>query len=129
MFLRDEIKRHFKEVRKVPVNLKYIDPSYTIRSAPADADDSVFCFQLGENAVHAAMAGRTAMLVSQLNGKFVHIPLKKAVEKRYAKEKASGTFKGCSSYNDFREILGREMSMLDQEAEDLEPPIELGGQR
>jgi 6-phosphofructokinase 1 len=66
----------------VSVTVKYIDPSYTIRSAPADADDSVFCFQLGENAVHAAMSGRTGMLVSELNSRFVHIPLKKAVEKR-----------------------------------------------
>jgi len=80
-FLKDAITTRMAN-EGVPVSVKYIDPSYTIRSAPADADDSVFCFQLGENAVHAAMAGRTAMIVSQLNSHFVHIPLKKAVEKR-----------------------------------------------
>lgn len=31
----------------------------------------------------------------------------KAVENGYAKEAASGTFKGCSTHKDFREILGR----------------------
>lgn len=66
----------------IVASVKYIDPSYTIRSAPADADDSVFCFRLGENAVHAAMTGRTGLLISQLNGHFVHIPLVRAVEKR-----------------------------------------------
>jgi 6-phosphofructokinase 1 len=80
-FLKKTILEQLAE-QGVPAKVKYIDPSYTIRSAPADADDSVFCFQLGENAVHAAMAGRTSMIVSRLNGRFVHIPLEKAVEKR-----------------------------------------------
>ncbi len=80
-FLKQTIMERLAK-ENVPAKVKYIDPSYTIRSAPADADDSVFCFQLGENAVHAAMAGRTSMLVSQLNGHFVHIPLTKAVETR-----------------------------------------------
>ena len=54
----------------------------TIRSSRADADDSVFCFQLAENAVHAAMSGRTAMVVCLWNGHFVHVPMSKAVETR-----------------------------------------------
>ncbi len=80
-FLKNTISKRLAE-EGIPVSMKYIDPSYTIRSAAATADDSVFCFQLGENAVHAAMTGRTSMLVSLLNGEFVHIPLKKATEKR-----------------------------------------------
>ena len=87
-FLKNIITSHMAAAG-VPVTVKYIDPSYTIRSAPADADDSVFCFQLGEKAVHAAMSGRTGMLVSQLNGRFVHIPLRKAVEKRKKIDPAS----------------------------------------
>ena len=63
-------------------SIKYIDPSYTIRSAPASADDSVFCFRLAENAVHAAMTGRTAMVVGFWNGHFVHVPVKKAIQER-----------------------------------------------
>ena len=61
-FLRDRINAHFKGLGK-EVNLKYIDPSYTIRSVPANAHDSAFCLLLGQNAAHAGMAGRTNMVV------------------------------------------------------------------
>lgn len=72
-FLKHAISAHFEKLKK-PVAVKYIDPSYTIRSAAATADDSVFCFQLAENAVHAAMSGKTGMVVASWNGHFVHIP-------------------------------------------------------
>ncbi len=81
IFLKKAILGHFGETA-MEVGVKYIDPSYTIRSAAASADDSVFCFQLAGNAVHAAMAGRTAMVVGLCNGHFVHIPLQEAVRKR-----------------------------------------------
>ena len=80
-FLKTAITDYFKCAPR-PATVRYIDPSYTIRSAPAIADDSVFCFQLAENAVHAAMSGRTAMLVGLWNGFFVHIPMQKAVQTR-----------------------------------------------
>ena len=64
------------------VSVKYIDPSYMIRSVPANADDSVFCFQLAEHAVHAALSGRTAMVVALWNGHFVHVPIRHAVASR-----------------------------------------------
>jgi 6-phosphofructokinase 1 len=81
LFLKSAIERHFRACN-VPVSVKYIDPSYIIRSVPANAADSVFCFQLGEKAVHAAMSGRTAMIVSLWNGQFVHIPTRQAVQGR-----------------------------------------------
>jgi 6-phosphofructokinase 1 len=81
VFLKNAITDHFKK-SAVAVSVKYIDPSYTIRSARATADDSVFCFQLAENAVHAAMSGRTAMLTGLWNGHYVHVPMEKAVESR-----------------------------------------------
>jgi 6-phosphofructokinase 1 len=81
MFLKKAIAGHF-QARGNPANVKYIDPSYTIRSVPANADDSVFCFQLAENAVHAAMSGRTAMVVALWNGHFVHVPIELAVASR-----------------------------------------------
>ena len=81
IYLKDEITKYFK-AKKIPFSLKYIDPSYTIRSAPANADDSVFCFQLAENAVHAAMAGKTGLVVGQWNNYFVHVPMQKAVDHR-----------------------------------------------
>jgi 6-phosphofructokinase 1 len=80
-FLKRAITDHFRQAGK-PISVKYIDPSYTIRSAPANADDSVFCFQLAEYAVHAAMTGRTAMVVALWNGQFVHVPMERAIEAR-----------------------------------------------
>jgi len=81
LFLKHAVTEHFRSSRK-QVKVRYIDPSYTIRSAPANADDSVFCFQLAENAVHAAITGRTAMVVGLWNGHFVHVPIEKAVQSR-----------------------------------------------
>lgn len=81
LVLKREITEFFARAG-TPVRVKYIDPSYTIRSAPASADDSVFCFQLGENAVHAAMAGRTGIVIALWNGHFVHVPMAEAVRAR-----------------------------------------------
>ena len=81
IFLRDTIKDHFKK-RGVEISLKYIDPSYTIRSVPADAHDSAFCLLLGHSAVHAGMSGRTNMLVGFWNHQFTHVPISLAASKR-----------------------------------------------
>ncbi len=81
IFLRDAISRHFKE-RAIDVTLKYIDPSYAIRSVPAVAHDSAFCLLLGQNAVHAGMSGRTNMVVSFWNHRFTHVPISLAVSAR-----------------------------------------------
>jgi 6-phosphofructokinase 1 len=80
-FLQDEIKDYFKR-RKMEINLKYIDPSYLIRSRPANYNDRIYCGFLGQNAVHAGMAGKTAMLVSRWHSHYVHIPIEAAVGKR-----------------------------------------------
>jgi 6-phosphofructokinase 1 len=77
-FLRDAIKDHFERAG-VEINLKYIDPSYTIRSVPAGAHDSAFCLLLGHNAVHAGMTGRTNMVVGFWNHQFTHVPIPLAV--------------------------------------------------
>lgn len=68
------IPRHFKE-KSLPCYIKYIDPSYMIRSVPANANDRVYCALLGQHAVHAAMAGRTGMVVGKLGTRFLHLPL------------------------------------------------------
>src|SRR5512137_416009 len=81
VFLRDAIKDHFKKAG-VEISLKYIDPSYMIRSVPADAHDSAFCLQLGQSAVHAGMSGRTNMVVSFWNHQFTHVPISLAVSQR-----------------------------------------------
>lgn len=75
IFLKSSIKEHFKKKVGLPVNVKYIDPSYLVRSVPANAHDAIFCLQLAQNAVHAGMAGKTGMIVGIWNGKFTHVPL------------------------------------------------------
>jgi len=74
VFLRDKITGFFKE-RRIELNLKYIDPSYAIRSVPANAQDNFFCQHLAQHAVHAAMAGKTGMLVGRWHCSYVHIPI------------------------------------------------------
>ncbi len=81
IFLKEKIKEYFKN-EKIEVNIKYIDPSYIIRSAPANPNDSIYCSRLGAHAVHAAMAGKTKLLISLVNNTFVHIPIKIAVTKK-----------------------------------------------
>ena len=80
-FLKDRIVQYF-ENEGIEVHLKYIDPSYLIRSTPADANDSIYCLRLGTHAVHAAMAGKTKALISMVNDRFVLVPMKLAVSKR-----------------------------------------------
>ena len=79
-FLRDTIKRELKA--ELRLSLKYIDPSYIIRAAPANAADAVFCGQLAEEAVHAGMAGRTGMVVGLWLNRFTHVPLTAATQGR-----------------------------------------------
>lgn len=73
-FLKDCFAAHFKE-KGTELNLKYIDPSYIIRSVPAAPEDRVFCSNLGRHAVHAAMAGKTGMVVARWHQRFVHLPM------------------------------------------------------
>jgi 6-phosphofructokinase 1 len=75
------IKDHFKS-RNMEATLKFIDPSYIIRSVSANANDRVYCGFLGQHAVHAAMAGKTGMVVSRLQSRFVHVPLEMVTMKR-----------------------------------------------
>jgi 6-phosphofructokinase 1 len=79
-FLRQRIGEHFKTIG-AELNIRYIDPSYAIRSVPANPYDSVYCLRLAHAAVHAAMAGRTAMVVGRWHGRFVHVPIELAVSK------------------------------------------------
>lgn len=73
LFLKDSIERHFHALQ-MEINLKYIEPSYLIRSVPANASDSIYCSSLGQYSVHAAMAGKTGLLVALRNNEYVHLP-------------------------------------------------------
>ena len=74
-FLRSKIEEYFKKIG-IEINLKYIDPSYMIRSVRANAGDSIYCGALGLYAVHAGMAGKTGMLVGLMRDEYVHIPIR-----------------------------------------------------
>ena len=80
-YLRDRIVKHFEE-KGIEINLKYIDPSYAIRSAPADPDDSIYCERLGNAAAHAAMAGKTKLIIGLVNNEFVHLPINMVISHR-----------------------------------------------
>ena len=83
MVLREHINAHFAR-QGTEVTLKYIDPSYQIRSVPASPSDSVFCWNMARNAVHAAMAGNTGILIGRWHGRFVHVPM--ALATRFRKQ-------------------------------------------
>jgi 6-phosphofructokinase 1 len=73
--LKSSITEHFA-ARKLPVQVRYFDPSYHIRSCAANAIDSVLCEQFARHAAHAGMAGKTDVLIGSVHGEFVHLPLK-----------------------------------------------------
>jgi 6-phosphofructokinase 1 len=75
LYLKETISSYFAD-KGIDVSIKYIDPSYMIRSLPANANDRVFCNFLGRNSVHAGMAGKTSMLIGHWNNQFVHVPMK-----------------------------------------------------
>jgi len=81
VLLRDRIGEYLR-LMGVSCTLKYIDPSYLIRSAPATASDSLFAGILGQMAVHAGMAGKTAVFIGYWNNQFTHVPIAAAVSKR-----------------------------------------------
>jgi len=81
VFLKERIGDYFRKTG-IEATLKYIDPSYTIRGVPANPHDSAFCLLLGQNAVHAGMAGRTNMVVGFWMGTFTHVPIPLAVSQR-----------------------------------------------
>ncbi len=80
-YLRERIVAHCRRTQR-EVTLKYFDPSYTIRSVPATPSDSVYCWNMARNAVHAAMAGNTELLIGRWHGRFVHVPMPLATRNR-----------------------------------------------
>jgi len=74
VFLRERIEAHFK-MAKLPIVMRYFDPSYIIRSSPANAEDSILCDLFARHAVHAAMAGKTGLVIGFLHDRFIHVPI------------------------------------------------------
>lgn len=81
LLLKDEIAKHVARVG-LSCSIKYIDPSYMIRSVPANASDAIFCDNLARNAVHAGMAGKTDVVIGLWNGFYVHVPIQLVTQDR-----------------------------------------------
>ncbi len=81
IYLKQRITEHFTK-KSMEISIKYIDPSYMVRSLPANANDHVYCTFLGRDAVHAGMAGKTDMIVGHWNNHFVHVPVSLTAGKR-----------------------------------------------
>lgn len=80
-FLKDRLVEHFRKCQ-TPITLKYIDPSYMIRSVPASPQDRIYCMRLGQAAVHAGMAGKTGLIVARWHSAYVHVPIVVATSAR-----------------------------------------------
>jgi 6-phosphofructokinase 1 len=74
VFLRARIEAHFAAAG-LPMVMRYMDPSYLVRSSPANAADSILCDLFARYAVHAAMAGKTGLVIGQLHDHFIHVPI------------------------------------------------------
>jgi 6-phosphofructokinase 1 len=74
LFLAGRIEEWFK-TRQIPIVLRYFDPSYIVRSSPANTEDSIMCDQFARHAVHAAMAGKTGLVIGYLHDRFIHVPI------------------------------------------------------
>jgi 6-phosphofructokinase 1 len=74
LFMKEKIESYFK-AENIPVVMRYFDPSYLVRSSPANAEDSILCDRFARHAVHAAMAGKTGLVIGFLHERFVHVPI------------------------------------------------------
>jgi 6-phosphofructokinase 1 len=81
IYLKEKIAEEFTS-KNFPFAIRYIDPSYIIRSAPANANDSKFCNLLAQNAVHAAVSGKTDFVIGNWNGLFTLLPIPLATSQR-----------------------------------------------
>lgn len=81
LHLKKEIVAYFAAAGR-PVTLKYFDPSYMIRSVPANSDDSVFCNSLARHAAHCGMAGKTDVTIGYFHDLFLHLPIQLVTSRR-----------------------------------------------
>ncbi|KAI4347709.1 hypothetical protein L6164_008493 [Bauhinia variegata] len=82
LWLTHKIKDHFTNVRKMTINMKYIDPTYMIRAIPSNASDNIYCTLLAHSAVHGAMAGYTGFTVGPVNSRHSYIPISRVTERQ-----------------------------------------------
>jgi 6-phosphofructokinase 1 len=88
-FLREKIESYFK-AEGAPVVLRYFDPSYQVRSCAANCEDALLCDLFARHAVHAAMAGKTGVVIGFLHERFIHVPIELLATKTKRLDPASG---------------------------------------
>jgi 6-phosphofructokinase 1 len=89
LFLREHIETYFKE-QKIPVVIRYFDPSYQVRSRPANCEDALLCDLYARHAVHAGMAGKTGLVIGFLHERFIHVPIELLATQTKRLDPASG---------------------------------------
>ena len=89
LFLREKIEAYFKG-EGIPVVMRYFDPSYQVRSRPANCEDAILCDLFARNAVHAAMAGKTGLVIGFLHERFIHVPVEQLTTRIKRLDPASG---------------------------------------
>ena len=105
-FLRRKIEEHFAGL-KTPISIKYFDPSYSIRSVPAQGTDAILCYMLAKYAAHAAMAGRTCCVIGNQNSVFSHVPVGMATAERQKIDPCGELWKAVLDATRQEEYFGR----------------------
>lgn len=88
-FLREKIEAFF-QAEGIPVVMRYFDPSYQVRSRPANCEDALLCDLYARHAVHAAMAGKTGVIIGFLHEHFIHVPIELLATRTKRLDPASG---------------------------------------
>jgi len=92
-FLRGRIEAYFT-AEKIPILMRYFDPSYHLRSGPANSEDAILCDLFARNAVHAAMAGKTGLVIGFLHDEFIHVPIELLAGRRKSIDPAGPVWRG-----------------------------------
>ncbi|MCB1754971.1 MAG: ATP-dependent 6-phosphofructokinase [Gammaproteobacteria bacterium] len=75
LLLKERISTYLKKVG-LDNSIKYIEPSYLIRSTGPNANDQLFCDTCARAAVHAALAGKSGLLIGNRFRHIVHVPMR-----------------------------------------------------
>jgi 6-phosphofructokinase 1 len=92
-FLRGQIEAYFK-AEKIPLVMRYFDPSYHVRSGPANSEDAILCDMFARNAVHAAMAGKSGLVIGFLHDEFIHVPSELLASRKKSIDPAGPVWRG-----------------------------------
>ncbi len=96
LFLKDAIEQYFKS-ENIPIVMRYIDPSYIVRSSAANSEDAILCDMFARNAVHAAMAGKTGLVIGYMHDRFIHVPIEVLTSRKKSMDPQSFQWKAVQA--------------------------------